>query len=315
MDTQQAAASRQRDSEGEGDRDFSEAARERLQAGLPVGERRFELGGVSTNVLEGGDGPPVVLLHGPLANHWLRVVPGLVSSYRVITPDLPGHGRSEVTGDPLDAERVIAWLAELIERTCSSPPVLIGQTLGGAIAARFAAEHSDRLRGLMLVDSLGLAPFAPAPEFAGALNEFLAQPNERTHDHLWRYCAFDVDRVREQMGEDWDAFRAYNVDRARTPSVQAALGALMEHLAMPAISPAQLARIAVPTTLIWGREDLATPLAVAEEASDRFGWPLRVIEACADDPPVEQPEALLAAIRGVLEELQLESLQAAGGSA
>ena len=50
-------------------------ARERLLAGMPVTERRLELAGISTAVLEGGDGPPVVLLHGPgeYAAKWMRV--------------------------------------------------------------------------------------------------------------------------------------------------------------------------------------------------------------------------------------------------
>ena len=49
----------------------------------------------------------------------------------------------------------------------------------------------------------------------------------------------------------------------------------------------------MPTTLIWGRHDLATPLAVAEQAAARHRWPLHVIEDANDDPPIEQPEALL----------------------
>jgi pimeloyl-ACP methyl ester carboxylesterase len=69
---------------------------------------------------------------------------------------------------------------------------------------------------------------------------------------------------------------------------------------MPAIPPPDLARITVPTTLIWGRHDLATPLSVAEAASARYGWPLHVIENANDDPPVEQPEALLRALRATL---------------
>ena len=51
----------------------------------------------------------------------------------------------------LDAERVLAWLGELIERTCKAPPTLVGYALGGAIATRFAAMHGDRLGGLVLV--------------------------------------------------------------------------------------------------------------------------------------------------------------------
>jgi pimeloyl-ACP methyl ester carboxylesterase len=58
--------------------------------------------------------------------------------------------------------------------------------------------------------------------------------------------------------------------------------------------------VLLPTTLIWGRHDSATPLTVAEAASARFDWPLHVIESCNDDPPVEQPEALLRALNAAL---------------
>jgi pimeloyl-ACP methyl ester carboxylesterase len=70
----------------------------------------------------------------------------------------------------------------------------------------------------------------------------------------------------------------------------------MQAFGFPAIPSSELARIAVPTTLIWGRHDLATPVAVAEAASAQFGWPLEVIDNCADDPPMEQPEALTRAL-------------------
>jgi pimeloyl-ACP methyl ester carboxylesterase len=277
-------------------------ARERLLTGLPVTERRLRLGGISTAVLEGGDGPPVVLLHGPsgYAAHWLGVIPGLVATHRVIAPDLPGHGASKVEQGVLDTERVLAWLGELIELTCISSPALVGQLLGGAIAARFTIDHGDRLSRLVLVDTFGLSEFQPAPEFRRALSHFLAEPTERSHENLWRYCAFDLDGLRRRMGERWAPFEAYNLERARTPSVQAALAMLMEQFGVPAIPPADLARIAVPTTLIWGRHDRATPLSIAEAASARHGWPLHVIENANDDPPVEQPEALLRALRVAL---------------
>ena len=69
---------------------------------MPVTERRLQLAGISTAVLEGGDGPPVMLLHGPsgYAAHWMRVIPELVATHRVIAPDLPGHGASEVVERP-----------------------------------------------------------------------------------------------------------------------------------------------------------------------------------------------------------------------
>lgn len=288
--------------EGTDGRRSAESARERLLRGLTVTERTLELAGVSTAVLVGGDGPPLVLLHGPgeHATKWFRVIPDLIATHRVVAPDLPGHGASDVADGELSADRVLAWTEELIRRTCTEPAVLLGQILGGAIAARFAAEHGDRLDHLILADSLGLAPFQPAPEFGRALAEFVANPTGETHDRLWQRCAFDLDALRARMGESWEALRAYNLDRARTASLRATQQALMEQFGMPAIPAEVLKRISVPTTLIWGRHDLATPLRVAEAASERHGWPLHVIEDAADDPPLEQPQAFVRALRTAL---------------
>lgn len=274
-----------------------ENPRGQLLSGLPVSERRLELAGVSTAILEGGEGPPIVLLHGPgeYAAKWMRLIPLLVERYRVIAPDLPGHGSSEVAA-PIEADRVLAWLSELLERTCPTSPTLVGQILGGAIAARFAVDRGDRLSKLVLSDALGLAPFQPAPQFGSALGQFLAQPTEETHDALWRRCAFDLDTLRVQLGERWKWLKAYNLDRARAPGQGAVQRRLMEQFGMPAIEPSELARIRVPVMLIWGRHDLATPLGVAEAASNRYGWPLHVIENAGDDPPLEQPEAFVRAL-------------------
>jgi pimeloyl-ACP methyl ester carboxylesterase len=194
----------------------------------------MEIAGITTAVLEGGQGPPLVLLHGPKANatHWMRVIPGLAQTHRVVAPDLPGHGKSVRTGRaPIDSGRMMAWLRELIAATCEEAPYVTGHALGGAIAARFACSGGDKLRGLALVDSFGLAP----------------------------------------------------------------------RIGMPAIPAADLAGILAPVTVIWGRHDEATPLATAEKACARHGWPLHIIEDCNDDPAVEQPEAMLKALRAALE--------------
>ena len=276
--------------------------RAQLLAGLPVSERWLELAGMATSVLEGGAGPAVVLLHGPgeFAAKWMAVIPELAATHRVIAPDLPGHGESSVAGGPLNAGRVLAWLDELIEATCPAPPTLVGHVLGGAIAARFAVQHGSRLARLVLVDSLGLAPFRPAPMFALTLAGFVLRPTDGTYRRFLQYCLHDAPRVRERLGELWEPLLAYNLDRARTPSSRLAMRTLMREVGVPAIPPEQLARIGVETSLIWGRHDLANRLRVAEAASARYGWPLQVIEGAADDPAIEQPHAFSAALRHAL---------------
>ena len=275
--------------------------RERLLSGLPVAERRLELAGVSTSVLAGGSGPPMVLLHGPgeFAAKWRSVLPDLASTHSVIAPDLPGHGASSIPSGRLDADGMDAWLASLIERTCTVPPVLVGHVLGGAIAARFAIRHGDRLARLVLVDSLGLAPFRPRPRFALGMLGFLARPSERSFNRFMRQCSYDLDGLREQMGEQWEPYAAYNVALAKSPSARVA-GRLMRELGLPRIPPEELARIAVPTALIWGRQDRAIRLQIAEAASARYGFPLHVIEDCADDPPRDRPREFMKALRSIL---------------
>jgi pimeloyl-ACP methyl ester carboxylesterase len=278
-------------------------SRERMLEGLPVTQRRLELSGVSTAVLEGGDGPPVVLLHSSaeFAALWMRVIPGLVERHRVVAPDLPGHGASRAGEGPLGVERVLTWLAELIGRTCSAPPTLVGRGLGGAIAARFAIANGDRLARLVLVDSFGLAPFEPAPSFGLALNRFMERPDERTRDGLFEQCFADLPGLRRQLPDRWEPLASYALDQARTPAAQAALGSLMPAFGLPAIPAAELASIAVPTTLVWGRQDLQVLPRVGEAASARHGWPLQVIDHAGDDPPMEQPAAFLKALRAVLD--------------
>ena len=281
----------------------AQSPRQVLLDELPVTERRLGLTGISTAVLEAGEGPPLVLLHGPggYAAHWMGVIPELSKAHRVIAPDLPGHGASDAGDAALDSDRVLSWLSELIDQTCAARPVLVGQLIGGAIAARFAIDHGVRLAGLVLIDTFGLGAFQPSPEFGSALNEFLEAPSEDTHDKLWRRCAHNLPGLRRRMGELWQPFAAYNLERAQNPGQQAAMGALMKEFAFAPIPAADLARISLPTTLIWGRHDLATPLAVAEAASARYRWPLHVIENANDDPPIEQPEALLSALQIALE--------------
>ena len=203
--------------------------------GSPSPSAGSQLAGVSTAVLEGGDGPPVVLLHGPAGNaaHWLRVIPDLAATRRVIVPDLPGHGASIVDGaGELDAERVVAWLGELIERTCPAPPVLVGYALGGAIAPASRPRHGDRLGGLVLVDSLGLAAVRAR---AGVRRRARALPRPTRARRRTTACGASArstsTALRDAMGERWEPFEAYNVDSARTPSAMGALGSLMAQFA------------------------------------------------------------------------------------
>lgn len=278
-------------------------ARHRLLAGLPVSEHRLNLNGISTAVLTGGTGRPLVLLHGPgaYAAQWRGVIAELVSSHFVIAPDLPGHGESGVLDSRTVDSTILGWLEALIAQY-DRAPVLVGHTLGGAIAARFASVHHDRLASLVLVDTLGLAPFQPDADFGSALQAFLASPGPETHDGLWRHCVFDLPAVSHRLGPVWDAIRQYNLDRTLAPGRLDSLERLMDAFGFPAIPAQDLERMDLPVTLIWGRGDRATSVAVAEHASRRYDWALHIVESAADDPALEQPEAFMRELRAALDQ-------------
>ena len=165
-------------------------------------------------------GPPIVLLHGPgaYAAAWMRVIPGLVTTHRVVAPDLPGHGASAVAADELDVDRVVAWLAELVEGTCPSPPVLVGHLLGGALAARFGKRSRRSAQPTGACGHVRSGAVRALAVFGSALMSFLAQPTADTQDGLWQRCSFDLDALRQALGQRWEALKTYNLDLANTPA-------------------------------------------------------------------------------------------------
>ena len=272
-------------------------ARDQLVQALPLTERQREIDGITTSVLEGGDGPPLVLLHGGIQAGgviWWRVLPRLARTHRVVVPDLPGLGESEPAAR-LDARTVAGWLDGLIELSCGEQPILVAHSTPGALAARFAVEHGDRLRRLVLVDAAGLAPFRPSPGLLVALLRSVLRPTIGSFEGLMGRVMHDLDRVRQQEGERWEALASYAVSRAARPSAKQAMRQVARN-GTRAIPDAELRRIAVPTTLLWGSRDRLLPLRTAQAASATLGWSLHVIDDAGHLPHVEQPDAFLDAL-------------------
>ena len=280
--------------------------RKQLLAVLPVSERYYSLSGITTPVLEGGHGRDIILLHGPgeSAVWWMRIITELVKTHHVNIPDLPGHGASLINGISLDKDRVIQWLDELIKQTCTGKPVLTGHILGGSLALRYTIEHEERLHKLVVVDSLGLDKFRPAPNFAYKLLRFMIKPSKKAFDSFLNQCFYDPTSLQRQMGTLWEPFLTYNLECSQAPGAKTALRKLMTQVGIPRIPPDKLEQISIPTSLIWGRYDRANRLQIAKNVSKQYGWPLHIIEDTRDDPKLEQPEAFLKALYASLNETQ-----------
>jgi pimeloyl-ACP methyl ester carboxylesterase len=271
--------------------------RDRLLEGLPLQQRQRELHGIATSVLEGGDGPPLVLLHGGIQAGgviWWRVLPRLATTHRVVVPDLPGLGESQPAGR-LDTRTVAAWLEALIQATCKEPPILVAHSAPGALATRFAVQRGAGLRRLVLVDTAGLAPFRPSPGVLVALGRSVLRPSIGSFQGLMGRVMHDLDRVRQQEGERWQALASYAVSRATRPSTKRAMRQVARG-GTRTIPRDQLRGMAVPTALLWGSRDRLLPLPIGQAASDTLGWPLHVIDDAGHLPHVEQPNAFLEAL-------------------
>jgi esterase len=127
-----------------------------------VASRRLDLSGLSFHYLDwGGDGPPLVMLHG-LTGHahtWDHTAAALSDRYRVLALDQRGHGDSAWAasyGVGLMAEDLLAFLDALqLEEV-----TLMGLSMGGLVAFVFAAEHPQRVRDLVVLD---IGPEIAAP--------------------------------------------------------------------------------------------------------------------------------------------------------
>jgi pimeloyl-ACP methyl ester carboxylesterase len=270
---------------------------------MPVAERRIDVAGVSTVVLDGGDGAPVILLHGGIecgGVYWGPVVGDLVRTRRVIIPDVPGLGASSPVRR-LRLDVFADWFTALLSRTGITRPVLVAHSLLGSMAARFAATHGDVLGRLVIYGAPAVGPHRMPWGLRVTAIRFAIRQTERNSDRYERWALHDVDRARRRDPGWFDAFDAYLRSRGGVGHVKRT----MRHLVMSQtkqVPDTDLRRIQPPTALLWGRHDRMVPLGIGRYASDRFGWPLHVIEDAGHAAHIERPDAFVRALHAATTE-------------
>src|SRR3954463_15824733 len=102
--------------------------------------------------LNGQAGDPLVLIHGSWADHhsWDRIVPALAPSLRVLTYDRRGHSQSERPATQGSVREDVADLAALVEHLDPAPAHILGNSFGGSIVLRLAAERPDLFHSLLV---------------------------------------------------------------------------------------------------------------------------------------------------------------------
>jgi pimeloyl-ACP methyl ester carboxylesterase len=247
-----------------------------------------------------GEGPPVALLHPFPLNYefWLPVAGALSSRYRVILPDLRGHGDSGVGEGPATMAKHAADLARVMDDAEVSRAPLIGVSIGGYILFEFWRRHRDRVTALGLFNTKAPADSAQAQAARHqAANEVLDRGTEPFFQNLIpRLLGATTREMRPDLVEG-----ALRMMRQMSPEDVAQV---QRGMAERPDSVQTLKNIQVLALIITGDEDAATGLNEAELMHRHIAnSQLRVIAKAGHYSPWEQPEEATRLLRQFLDGL------------
>lgn len=226
--------------------------------------------------LGGGEGPPVILLHGLSGSSrwWKRNAPALAARHRVIAPDVIGFGRTRCPGRMPSIAELADVLAGWMEEVEIERAHVIGHSMGGQLAVHLAARHPERVARLVLVDSAGIP--RPRPLAPGALARFalgLAPPRRWGDPVFLPVIAGDALVAGPRV-------------------ILQAVGRILRDDVRPLLS-----RIVAPTLIVWGEHDRVIPLEHGEELREEIaGSRLLVVPQAAHNPMVDHPGAFNTAV-------------------
>jgi pimeloyl-ACP methyl ester carboxylesterase len=274
-----------------------------LDALLPVIVARRCLGGsVSLRVLEGGakGAQPLLFLHGRghAATMWAPVLAELASKRQITAVDLPGFGHS---GAPpirgRKGEEGLAFFAEPIERLLgersNERPIVVGHSLGGLVALDLASRRPELVRGLVLIDAMGLGPVAKASS-----RLYLRTGPERLARARGIGRFFTGTRLPDLDARSFDPLSVEALAllreellsvRGGRPRASKAFDSMVPLIGEPFHLRDRLDQIACDTLLLWGDRDEAFPLPVAIEASTKLRHAKLEVLAAGHSPHVECP--------------------------
>jgi 3-oxoadipate enol-lactonase len=257
-------------------------------------ERQHERRGARIRYFEGGQGPPLLLVHGFGGAAWnFAELAPLLPGRRLIVPDLPGHGGSS----PLPAT-TIAGFADVVASLLDEPVDVLGHSLGGVVALRLAERHPRLVRSVVLAAAAGISSSTRLAEITIALAG-IVQPGKLAGRRVER-----VARSRRLRNLVFGSFEVANPDLLSERAVHAFLrgpalhtDALGAGLALAADDPrADLERVRCPVLVLWGARDRQVPLEDGFEYARRLGAPLRVIADCGHLLIGERPDVCARAV-------------------
>jgi pimeloyl-ACP methyl ester carboxylesterase len=267
--------------------------------------RAVPAGGTVFRVLEGGSGPPAVLIHGRglASTAWAPWLLPLARTRRVIAIDLPGFGATPAGQlRPGGAEEGLEYFAEPVIRLLGAlrveRPVLIGHSLGGFVSVEVSLRRAVEPEALVLIGSMGVGPamsfasrayFLVTPERVARLaGKGLFSRISPLPEHAWGRQMADLEH-----------------ELAAVPGGRPIPTAAFNRL-YPMVGPAlhrldRLGEIAAPSLLLWGEHDAAfpAPAALVAAAAMPRGRAL-VLPDLGHSPHLQAPEKVLAEVEAFL---------------
>ena len=266
----------------------------------PKAGKTVAAAGLDIHYVEAGKGSPVVLIHGLGAStfSYRFTIPALAERFRVVALDLPGSGYSTLTTPDLSATAQVEHVAAFLDALGLDRVALVGHSMGGTIAQRFAATYPERVDRLVLIDAASdeqlrsgvragrvLGPFLPALLALVVSSPWLHRkwlswavydPSHLTPEVVAGYGA--PGRVRGHTA----ALRRWLIDRAKDlPYDPSAIGA--------------------PTLMVWGEADRLLRLGGRVAAERQIPNAERLVVARAGHwAPEEQPDVVNRAILAFL---------------
>jgi len=245
-------------------------------------EETISVGGIGVHTWVGGQGEPLLVLHGAGGNRgWTRWLDLVSERFTVWAPTHPGFGRSDDADWMEGIDDLARFYLWFIEAAKLGRPHLLGHSIGGWTAAEMATMSAGALARLVLVAPVGLKP-----ERGEILDVFYYSPAQlltmTVHD------AKTVPEWQELYGRPPTPQEIEIATRNREMAARLTWKPYMHNPRLAHFLP----RVTNPTLVVWGREDKIVPVACGEQYRRAIpNATLTVLERCGHLIAIEQPEA------------------------
>jgi pimeloyl-ACP methyl ester carboxylesterase len=245
-----------------------------------------------------GSGEVLLLIHGMASSSeaWRELIPRLAKNYRVVAPDLLGHGQSTKPRGDYSLGAFAVWLRDLLDELGIARATIVGHSLGGGVAMQFIYQHPDYCERVILISSGGLGPdvgwilrllSAPGAEFV--LPIIAPSPVLKVGNKIGSWFTSTGMRA-PRASEIWRSYSSFS-DAPTRDAFLRTLRSVVDYRGQAVSALNRLhVRSELPTLAIWGEDDEIIPVEHGHAAqAARPGSRLEVLPGVGHFAHVEAP--------------------------